>query len=96
MDKEVIFKEDLELIFGKRPFDKEEQPLIKTHTPPPATEVKNPVAKVEEKNPPTLKASEDKEEKNPPTPPQADSEDKEKKEEPPKANEPEKPLNTLF
>ena len=26
LDKEVIFKEDLELIFGKRPFDKEETP----------------------------------------------------------------------
>ena len=29
LDKEVIFKEDLEIIFGKRPFDKEETPLIK-------------------------------------------------------------------
>ena len=29
LDKEVIFKEDLEIIFGKRPFDKEEIPLIK-------------------------------------------------------------------
>jgi ATP-dependent metalloprotease FtsH len=29
LDKEVIFKEDLELIFGKRPFDKEEEPLLK-------------------------------------------------------------------
>lgn len=28
LDKEVIFKEDLELIFGKRPFDKEEQPML--------------------------------------------------------------------
>ncbi len=26
LDKEVIFKEDLEIIFGKRPFDKEENP----------------------------------------------------------------------
>ncbi|MDQ3046177.1 MAG: ATP-dependent zinc metalloprotease FtsH [Bacteroidota bacterium] len=30
LDKEVIFKEDLELIFGKRPFDKEELPLLKS------------------------------------------------------------------
>ena len=30
LDKEVIFKEDLEIIFGKRPFDKEEIPLIKS------------------------------------------------------------------
>jgi cell division protease FtsH len=29
LDKEVIFKEDLETIFGKRPFDKEEIPLLK-------------------------------------------------------------------
>ena len=29
LDKEVIFKEDLEIIFGKRPFDKEDLPLIK-------------------------------------------------------------------
>jgi cell division protease FtsH len=29
LDKEVIFKEDLELIFGKRPFDKDELPLLK-------------------------------------------------------------------
>ena len=28
LEKEVIFKEDLELIFGKRPFDKEEEPLL--------------------------------------------------------------------
>ncbi|MFL5765698.1 MAG: ATP-dependent zinc metalloprotease FtsH [Bacteroidia bacterium] len=29
LDKEVIFKEDLETIFGKRPFDKEEVPMLK-------------------------------------------------------------------
>ena len=28
LEKEVIFKEDLELIFGKRPFDKDVLPLI--------------------------------------------------------------------
>jgi cell division protease FtsH len=32
LDKEVIFKEDLELIFGKRPFDKEELPLLKAES----------------------------------------------------------------
>ncbi len=30
LEKEVIFKEDLELIFGKRPYDKEETPLLKS------------------------------------------------------------------
>jgi ATP-dependent metalloprotease FtsH len=35
LEKEVIFKEDLETIFGKRPFDKEEQPMLKEdHTEP--------------------------------------------------------------
>ncbi|MCW3104447.1 MAG: ATP-dependent metalloprotease FtsH [Bacteroidetes bacterium] len=29
LEKEVIFKEDLETIFGRRPFDKEEIPLLK-------------------------------------------------------------------
>ncbi len=29
LEKEVIFKEDLEIIFGKRPFDKEELPMLK-------------------------------------------------------------------
>jgi ATP-dependent metalloprotease FtsH len=29
LEKEVIFKEDLEIIFGKRPFDKEELPITK-------------------------------------------------------------------
>ena len=28
LEKEVIFKDDLEKIFGKRPFDKEEQPEL--------------------------------------------------------------------
>ncbi|MES2592536.1 MAG: ATP-dependent zinc metalloprotease FtsH [Bacteroidota bacterium] len=32
LEKEVIFKEDLEHIFGKRPFDKEELPLIKAES----------------------------------------------------------------
>ncbi len=30
LEKEVIFKEDLETIFGKRPFDKEDLPLLKS------------------------------------------------------------------
>lgn len=29
LEKEVIFKEDLEIIFGKRPFDKEDIPMLK-------------------------------------------------------------------
>lgn len=43
LEKEVIFKEDLELIFGKRPFDKEEMPLIKLDDTDPAnSEIKTP------------------------------------------------------
>lgn len=34
LEKEVIFKEDLEAIFGKRPFDKEEQPMLKEEETP--------------------------------------------------------------
>ncbi len=41
LDKEVIFKEDLEIIFGKRPFDKEEIPLLKVESDiSPTAEVK--------------------------------------------------------
>lgn len=36
LEKEVIFKEDLEAIFGKRPFDKEEMPLIQQDDKNPA------------------------------------------------------------
>ncbi|MCX6296447.1 MAG: ATP-dependent zinc metalloprotease FtsH [Bacteroidetes bacterium] len=49
LDKEVIFKEDLELIFGKRPFDSEELPLIKEKTEPSYTEEINAQTKNEEK-----------------------------------------------
>lgn len=51
LEKEVIFKEDLETIFGKRPFDKEEMPLIQLDDKNPAnstlppTENKNPESK---------------------------------------------------
>ncbi len=45
LEKEVIFKEDLEIIFGKRPFDIEEQPLIKAI----ATESKSDSEKAETK-----------------------------------------------
>lgn len=49
LDKEVIFKEDLEIIFGKRPFDKEEIPLIKADSNiSPSAEIKT-ETKVEEK-----------------------------------------------
>jgi ATP-dependent metalloprotease FtsH len=53
LEKEVIFKEDLETIFGKRPFDKEELPLLQldeknpanSTLPPPAAEHNNPETK---------------------------------------------------
>ena len=56
LDKEVIFKEDLEIIFGKRPFDKEEIPLIKldpntTSTTEVKTEPKKEENKEEKKEP---------------------------------------------
>ncbi len=38
LEKEVIFKEDLEIIFGKRPFDKDEQPLITAIASEPKTD----------------------------------------------------------
>ncbi len=34
LEKEVIFKEDLETIFGRRPYDKEEIPLLRQELPP--------------------------------------------------------------
>ena len=34
IEKEVIFSEDLEHIFGKRPWDKEETPEVKTNEEP--------------------------------------------------------------
>jgi cell division protease FtsH len=45
LEKEVIFKEDLESIFGRRPFDKEEIPLIKQADKPSNGEVKSEQAK---------------------------------------------------
>lgn len=45
LEKEVIFKEDLENIFGKRPFDKEEIPLIKSEQGVNTTELKNELKK---------------------------------------------------
>lgn len=35
LEKEVIFREDLEAIFGKRPFEKEEERLLPTRNPKP-------------------------------------------------------------
>ena len=67
LDKEVIFKEDLEIIFGKRPFDKEEIPLIKAESNiSPTAEIKletkveeeNEKPKAEEKKPEEKKDSE--------------------------------------
>lgn len=45
LEKEVIFKEDLEAIFGKRPWEKEEQPIKPTH---PVEEVKKMDSDVED------------------------------------------------
>lgn len=80
LEKEVIFKEDLEQIFGKRPFDKEELPLLKVNEN--TTSV---IAKPEPKKPSLPKSEEKKEEekKEMPSPPLAGS-------------EPEAPKNTLF
>jgi cell division protease FtsH len=50
LEKEVIFKEDLETIFGKRPFDQEEIPLIKLNdNTSTTTTTAEPDAKAEEK-----------------------------------------------
>lgn len=43
LDKEVIFREDLERIFGKRPFDKEEEAVAEVITDEPNTVVTPPV-----------------------------------------------------
>jgi ATP-dependent metalloprotease FtsH len=52
LDKEVIFKEDLEIIFGKRPFDKDDVPLIKLDpNTTSTTEVKTETIKEEKKEP---------------------------------------------
>lgn len=86
LEKEVIFKEDLEQIFGKRPFDKEEQPLLKTGDSNDKTSNESAIAadvtssaynKIDEVN-----AAENVEDK--------------KSEESDNGKEPEKPLNTLF
>jgi ATP-dependent metalloprotease FtsH len=47
LEKEVIFKEDLEIIFGRRPFDKEEIAVIENHKTelPAAEEANNTVEK---------------------------------------------------
>lgn len=49
LEKEVIFKEDLELIFGKRPFDIEELPLMKAAVIESKTEQEKTEIKGEEK-----------------------------------------------
>lgn len=43
LDKEVIFREDLERIFGKRPFDKEEEAVAEVITEEPKQIVTPPV-----------------------------------------------------
>jgi cell division protease FtsH len=50
LEKEVIFKEDLEEIFGKRPFDKVEEvvaPKIETPTPPADTTTTSTAPKID-------------------------------------------------
>ena len=49
LEKEVIFKEDLELIFGKRPFDIEELPLMKAAVIESKTDQEKTEIKAEEK-----------------------------------------------
>jgi ATP-dependent metalloprotease FtsH len=49
LEKEVIFKEDLETIFGKRPFDKEELPLLKQDEKNPANSTLPPPEEKENK-----------------------------------------------
>lgn len=88
LEKEVIFKEDLELIFGKRPFDKEELPLTKAVELESIMAEAKAEAKAELKEQPKVEAkSEDKPESKP----------KENKEEEQKNDkEPEQPIGTLF
>ena len=87
LEKEVIFKEDLESIFGKRPYDKEEVPLLKVVETP----ALNGEAKKEEKSEQAKELTEI----------IAEVKEQEKvqeiKEEPTSTtNEPEKPKDTLF
>ncbi len=84
LEKEVIFKEDLELIFGKRPFDKDELPI------PKAVELESIIAEAK---------AEAKAEVNVELKIESKSESKpEDKKEDDKKNdkEPEQPLSTLF
>jgi hypothetical protein len=84
LEKEVIFKEDLEHIFGKRPYDKEELPLLKSGENDDTDPAKNPESTAGA-GPFVIKD-------------QATSETKEDKKDKDKDSdkEPEKPINTLF
>ena len=94
LEKEVIFKEDLESIFGKRPYDKEEVPLLKVVETPSL----NGEAKTEEKSEQAKELTEIiAEVKNQEKEEEIKEQPEEKKEEPSSTtNEPEKPKDTLF
>ncbi len=86
LEKEVIFKEDLETIFGKRPYDKEEIPLVKTVETP----ALNGEVKTEEKSEQAKELTEIiAEVKN-------QEMDQEIKEEPASKKDSDKPKDTLF
>lgn len=90
LEKEVIFKEDLEHIFGQRPFDKEEQPLLKTESENVLSEAKTPWPWDTTQNPGEQKDSNEGDSKK-------DSSRKKKSGSDPESDkEPEKPINTLF
>ncbi len=66
LDKEVIFKEDLEIIFGKRPFDREELPLIKADSNiSPTAEVQVETKEEEKKEEPKAEEKKDTEPEKP-------------------------------
>src|ERR1019366_1401729 len=86
LEKEVIFKEDLELIFGKRPFDKEELPITK------AVELESILAEVKME----AKAEAAKKETKVESKTESKPEEKKDVDIPKTDKEPETPLNTLF
>ena len=91
LEKEVIFKEDLEIIFGKRPFDTEEQLLIKANGKPILDDNEPKLQVVSEDNKPTVT------EDRPSVSEEKPQVKEDKKEDKPKTDKgPEQPVNTLF
>ena len=91
LEKEVIFKEDLEIIFGKRPFDTEEQLLIKANGKPILDDNESKLQVVSEDNKSTAT------EKKPSIVEDKPQAKEGKKEDKPKTDKgPEQPVNTLF